>query len=216
MAKGSGPPSPRPPAITTRASSSLAPVAASAWRSSTRTPRSSSGISTATGTTVALPPDGSASTACGRTSTIVGSGPSNATSTIFVPPKISVLARSVARTSVALLMSVEPVRACSRPATSRASYVLANSTIEGRYSSTSAASTCAVGRPGCSKNTSSSLANSVPAPCAPRSSAAAVAPGPSATASTRSPRERAAVSSSDAEGCTPSDETCAYTQTRAN
>ena len=74
-----------------------------------------------TSTTSAVPPDGSAANDCGRTITSFGAGPFSSTSTIFVPPRISVRALSGPSTSVAFAISVEPVRACSRPATSRAS-----------------------------------------------------------------------------------------------
>ena len=53
----------------------------SSWRSTLRAARSSSGISTSTGTISAVPPDGSATVVFGRSSTSRGTGPSSATST---------------------------------------------------------------------------------------------------------------------------------------
>ena len=60
--------------------------------------------------------------------------PDSSTSTTVAPPKIWVWARSIDRTSVALLMRVEPVLAWTLPATSLESYVVANRTMFGRCS----------------------------------------------------------------------------------
>ena len=102
----------------TLASSSFGPLAACSWRSTTFAP---STVGALTETTSAVPPDGSASNDFGRIKTSFGSGPSNFTSTICAPPKIAVFAPSAPVTSVALLISVDPVLAESRDATSRAS-----------------------------------------------------------------------------------------------
>jgi hypothetical protein len=100
------------------AASSFGPAAASWWRSTRRARFLSSGMDTSTGTTLAVAPDGSASNALGRAITSLGFGPDRVTSTTLVPPKIWVWAYSGESRSVTLLMSVEPVIAWSRPATS--------------------------------------------------------------------------------------------------
>src|SRR5207244_9572761 len=61
-----------------------------------------------------------------------------------------------------------------------------------------------------SANTASSLAKTRFAPKRPSDSAAAEAPGPSATAATSSESDRAFVNSSNTLGCVPSAETGAY------
>jgi hypothetical protein len=98
-----------------------------------------------TSTTFAVPPLGSTAKDFGRKMTSLGSGPPSFTSTIFVAPKICVWAVSVEGRSLALLIRVEPVRACSRPATSRLGYVRPNRIRLGWCSSTSCFSAWAAG-----------------------------------------------------------------------
>jgi hypothetical protein len=65
--------------------------------------------------------------------------------------------RSTDVTSVALLIRVEPSRACNRPATSRASWLEENKISSGAYVSTSSFSTIAAGRASRSANIGSSF-----------------------------------------------------------
>jgi hypothetical protein len=81
----------------------------------------SSGTSTSTATTSAVPPLGSAAIDLGRSRTIVGDGPSSSTSTTCAPPKISARACRGSLTAFAFAIKADPVRACSLPATSRES-----------------------------------------------------------------------------------------------
>jgi hypothetical protein len=113
--------SPRPPAMTTLASSSFGPAAASSCRSTRRAALASWGTSALTVSTVACPPEGDASKDLARVMTSFGLGPDSVTSTIWVPPKIWVWAYSGEIRSETFDMRVEPNLACSLPAMSRES-----------------------------------------------------------------------------------------------
>src|SRR5712692_2095637 len=111
-------------------------------------------------------------------------------------------------------MTPLPRRAARRPATSRESGVNANRIKSGCDCACSAASASAAGSAMKSSNALSSLTWTTLAPCLPSAAAAALAPVPSATAST-SPSSRAFAISSRAVDCSLPAFSSAYTHTFA-
>jgi hypothetical protein len=150
-------------------------------------------MTASTGTTVAVPPLGSAGNDLGRRR--VAARPRQVdVDALRAAEDLGARPRRLS-TSVALAISVEPVKACRRPDTSRASYVPANRIIDGVCASIERAQRVrgraarlvgehllVVGVDG-GRTVRAQLG------------AAAVAPGPRATAATSAPSERAFVSS---------------------